>query len=145
MRKLQEILNANGAKLVVDGIVGQRTLTALHQYVKANIEKRKWVMPKDGLVWIRTDKNLTNTFDDFVAVYKSGLPVMALPCSTTAGDYYVFNPLTVGGITGTAIACEQQIIGAHQFVTAANWRFLWLNAPYFMQVLPITETAIKIA
>jgi hypothetical protein len=138
MRNLQEILNANGAKLVVDGIVGQRTLTALHQYVKANIEKRKWLMPKDGLVWIRTDKNLTNTFDDFVAVYKSGLPVMALPCSTTAGDYYVFNPLTVGGITGTAIACEQQIIGAHQFVTAANWKFLWLNAPYFMQVLPIT-------
>jgi hypothetical protein len=138
MRKLQEILNANGAQLVVDGIVGQRTLTALHQYVKANLEKRKWVMPKDGLVWIRTDKNLTNTFDDFVAVYKSGLPVMALPCSTTAGDYYVFNPLTVGGITGTAIACEQQIVGAHQFVTAANWKFLWLNAPYFMQVLPIT-------
>lgn len=138
MRKLQEILNANGAKLVVDGIVGQRTLTALHQYVKSNLEKRKWVMPKDGLVWIRTDKNLTNTFDDFVAVYKSGLPVMALPCSTTAGDYSIFNPLTVGGITGTAVAMEQQIIGAHQFVTAANWKFLWLNAPYFMQVLPIT-------
>lgn len=138
MRRLQEVLNANGAQLVIDGIVGSRTLTSLHQFVKANIEKRKWVMPKDGLVWMRTDANLTNTFDDFVAVYKSGLPVMALPCSTTAGHYSLFNPITYGGITGTAIALEQQIIGSHQFVTAANWKFLWLNAPYFMQVLPIT-------
>lgn len=138
MKKLQEILNANGAKLVVDGLVGSKTLTALHQFVKNNIEKRKWVMPKDGLVWLRTDANLTNTFDDFVAVYKSGLPVMALPCSTTAGHYSLFNPITYGGITGTAITLEQQIIGSHQFVTAKDWKFLWLNAPYFMQVLPIT-------
>ena len=138
MIKLQEILNANGATLKPDGIVGPKTLAALHEYVKSNLTKRKWVMPKDGLVWIRTDKALTNTFDDFVAVYSKGNCVMALPCSTTAGDYYVFNPLTVGGITGTAIAAEQQIIGSHQYVTAANWKFLWLNAPYFMQVRPIT-------
>ena len=138
MKKLQEILNANGASLTVDGIIGPKSLAALHEYVKSNLTKRKWVMPKDGLVWIRTDKTLTNTFDDFVAVYSKGNCVMALPCSTTAGDYYVFNPLTVGGITGTAIAAEQQIIGSHQFVTASNWKFLWLNAPYFMQVRPIT-------
>lgn len=138
MKRLQEILNANGASLTTDGIIGPKSLAALHEYVKSNLTKRKWRMPTDGLVWIRTDKNLTNTFDDFVAVYKGGNCVMALPCSTTAGDYYVFNPLTVGGITGTAIAAEQQIIGSHQFVTAANWKFLWLNAPYFMQVRPIT-------
>ena len=138
MKKLQEILNTNGASLTVDGIIGPKSLAALHEYVKSNLTKRKWVMPKDGLVWIRTDKTLTNTFDDFVAVYSKGNCVMALPCSTTAGDYYVFNPLTVGGITGTAIAAEQQIIGSHQFVTASNWKFLWLNAPYFMQVRPIT-------
>jgi hypothetical protein len=138
MKKLQEILNANGAKLEVDGVIGSRSLTALHQYVKTNLEKRKWVMPKDGFVWIRTDKTLTNTFDDFVAVYKNGLPIMALPCSTTAGDFYVFNPLTVGGITGTAIAAEQQVLGSHRFVTSRNWKSLWLNAPYFQQILPIT-------
>lgn len=138
MKKLQEILNANGGKLTVDGVIGPKSLTALHQYVKTNLEKRKWVMPKDGFVWIRTDKTLSNTFDDFVAVYKNGLPVMALPCTTTAGDKYIFNPLTVGGITGTAVAVEQQIIGSHKFVTAPNWKHLWLNAPYFQQVLPIT-------
>lgn len=138
MKKLQEILNANGGKLTVDGVIGPKSLTALHQYVKTNLERRKWVMPKDGFVWIRTDKTLSNTFDDFVAVYKNGLPVMALPCTTTAGDYYIYNPFTVGGITGTAVAAEQQVIGSHKFVTGANWKNLWSKAPYFMQVLPIT-------
>ena len=138
MKKLQEILNANGGQLTVDGAIGPKSLTALHQYVKSNIEKREWVMPKNGFVWIRTDKILTNTFDDFVAVYQNGFPVMALPCSTTAGDQYIFNPITSGGITGTAIAAEQQILSSHKFVTASNWKYLWLNAPYFQQIMPIT-------
>ena len=56
MKKLQEILNANGGQLTVDGAFGPKSLTALHQYVKSNIEKREWVMPKNGFVWIRTDK-----------------------------------------------------------------------------------------
>ena len=137
MRKLQELLNANGASLTVDGIIGPRSLAALHTYVQSNLTRRKWRMPTDGLVWIRTDKNLTNTFDDFVAVYKGGNCVMALPCSTTAGHYSIFKPVTYGGITGTGIVMEQQVIGSHQFITARDWRFLWLNAPYFMQVLPI--------
>jgi hypothetical protein len=58
---------------------------------------------------------------------------MILPCSTTPGDYIIFNPLTVGGITGSAVACEQQVIGSHKFVTAPDWKHLWLNAPYFFQ------------
>jgi hypothetical protein len=45
----------------------------------------------------------------------------------------VFNPLTVGGITGAAVACEQQVIGSHTFTTSSNWKSLWLGAPYFMQ------------
>jgi len=138
MKRLQEILNANGAKLEVDGVVGNFTLTALHMFIKAQITKRKWVMPKDGFVWLRTDEKLTNSFDDFVAVYRHGMPITVLPCSTTAGDFYVFNPLSVGGITGTAIAAEQQVIGSHQFVTNSNWKSLWLGAPYFQQVRPIT-------
>jgi hypothetical protein len=58
---------------------------------------------------------------------------MVLACSTVPGDYYIFNPLTVGGITGAAIACEQQQIKSHKFVSSANWKSLWLGAPYFYQ------------
>jgi hypothetical protein len=58
---------------------------------------------------------------------------MVMTCSTTPGDYIIFNPLTVGGITGSAVACEQQVIASHKFVTAPDWKHLWLNAPYFYQ------------
>jgi len=31
------------------------------------------------------------------------------------------------------VACEQQVIGSHTFTTSANWKSLWLGAPYFYQ------------
>jgi hypothetical protein len=58
---------------------------------------------------------------------------MIMSCSTTPGDYYIFNPLTVGGITGAAVACEQQVLASHRFMTSPNWKSLWLGAPYFYQ------------
>lgn len=137
MKKLQQLLLDKGYKLPkygADGFPGTETFTALDQYVKNELTKRKWVMPTDGFVWIRMDQNLTNTFDDFVAVYKGGKCVMAVPCSTTAGDFWLFNPVTVGGITGTAIAAEQQVLRSHRFVTSRVWTSLWLNAPYFQQI-----------
>lgn len=140
MKKLQQLLLDKGYKLPkygADGFPGTETFTALDQYVKNELTKRKWVMPTDGFVWIRMDQNLTNTFDDFVAVYKGGKCVMAAPASTTAGDTYIFNPITHLGITGTAIACEQQVLRSHRFVTSRTWGNLWTGSPYFQQILPI--------
>ena len=137
MKRLQELLNARGASLTTDGIFGPRSLAALSAYINEQIQRRGWVKPIDGLVWMRTDQSLTNTFDDFVAVYKGGFVVAAAPASTTAGDHYIYNPITYGGITGTAVALEQQVLQSHRFVTANNWRGLWLNAPYFQQVKDI--------
>ncbi len=138
MIKLQQLLNAkNNAGLTADGIIGAKSIAALHNYVTAELKKRNWVMPADGLVWIRTDDRLTDTFDDFVAVYQGGVCVAAAPCSTTAGDYYIYNPITYGGITGTAVAQEQQVLQCHRFVTDAKWSNLWLKAPYFQQIRDI--------
>lgn len=138
MKRLQEIINKSGVALLkVDGIFGQLSLSALQKYLDVELKKRKFVVPTNGLVWIRTDQILSNTFDDFVAVYKSGIVVYAAPASTTAGDYYIYNPITYGGITGTAVALEQQVLKSHTFVTGANWTNLWLKAPYFQQSLPI--------
>lgn len=138
MRNLQTYLNSKGAKLEPDGIIGNQTLTALDSYIREQITARKYRMPVDGLVWLRTDMVFSNKFDDFVVCYKAGRIVYVAPASTTAGDFYVYNPLTVGGINGTAVATEQQVIGSHRFVTGAKWSNLWLGAPYFQQVLPIT-------
>lgn len=138
MIRLQKILNEKGAQLTVDGIIGPQSLIAADWFISNSLKSRKWVKPVDGIVFLRTDQVLSNSFDDFAIVYKKGVCVAAVPCSTTAGDHYVFNPITHLGITGTAIAVEQQVLGSHKFVTNKNWKTLWLGAPYFQQILPIT-------
>lgn len=138
MKNLQIYLNIKGANLATDGVIGSQTLSTLDKYIKAEIKARKYVMPVDGLVWLRTDMVFSNKYDDFVVCYKAGRIVYIAPASTTAGDFYIYNPLTVGGITGTAVAVAQQVRNSHRFVTSSNWKTLWLGAPYFQQILPIT-------
>lgn len=139
MKNFQTILKEKGYyKGEIDGIIGPMSLAATQQYVLDEIAKRKWVKPKTEFVWIRTDQTFDNKFADIVVRFNQGKADMVLPCSTTAGDFYVFNPLSVGGITGVAVAAEQQVIDSHQFVTSKTWKSLWLGAPYFQQVRPIT-------
>lgn len=134
MKGFQQILKDRGYyKGNIDGIVGPLTLTAAKQFIDAEMDLRGWVKPVTDLVWIRTDQTFDNKFSDYVVRFNNRIADMVLPCSTTPGDYIVFNPLTVGGITGSAVACEQQVIGSHKFVTAPDWKHLWLNAPYFFQ------------
>ena len=134
MQNFQKILKDRGYYTgAIDGIVGPLTLAATKQFIDAECNNRGWVKPVNELVWIRTDNILDNKFADYCIRFNNRVADMIMPCSTTSGDYYVFNPLTVGGITGTAIACEQQVIGSHKFITSGNWKSLWLNAPYFMQ------------
>lgn len=138
MKNLQVYLNSKGANLATDGVIGPKTLSALDSYIKDECKKRNYKVTTDGLVWLRTDMVFSNKYDDFVVCYKAGRIVYTAPASTTAGDFYIYNPFTVGGITGTAVAVAQQVTNSHRFVTSSNWKTLWLGAPYFMQVLPIT-------
>jgi len=128
MKQVQQYLNRFGCNLVVDGIIGSKTKAELKKYVFNQTK---------GITWVRCDKKLTNTFDDFGVLWVGGEIVEVFPCSTTAGKHYIQNPITYGGITGTAIACSQLVIGSHQFKTSANWKSLWLGCPYFQQVKPI--------
>jgi hypothetical protein len=134
MKQFQQILKDRGYYTGnIDGIVGPLTLAGAKQWIDAEMTKRGWVKPVNDLVWIRTDQSFDNKFADYVVRFNNRIADMILPCSTTPGDYIIFNPLTVGGITGSAVACEQQVIGSHKFVTAPDWKHLWLNAPYFFQ------------
>ena len=137
MEKVQILLNEYGYNLVVDGVIGPKTTNALQDFVGRELNKRGWVKPNKGFVFIRTDNKLTNTFDDVCVRFNGGKVDSVSNCTTTAGYFYVYNPLTNGGVTGTAIAKEQQVIGSHKFVTSSNWKSLWLGAPYFQQVKPI--------
>jgi hypothetical protein len=134
MKAFQQILKDRGYySLSIDGIIGPKSLEGVHYYVLDELNKRSWAHPKNDIVFIRTDQVLDNKFSDYAVRFNNGKADMVVPCSTTAGDFYVFNPLTVGGITGAAVACEQQVIGSHTFTTSSNWKSLWLGAPYFMQ------------
>ena len=134
MKNFQELLKKKGYyNGSIDGIIGPLSLAATDKFVSNEIIKRGWNLPKTEFVWLRTHQNLDNKFADICVRYNNGIADMVIPCSTRPGDFYVFNPLTVGGITGCAIACEQQQVNSHTFNTSGNWKSLWLGAPFFMQ------------
>jgi hypothetical protein len=134
MQNFQKILKDHGYySAAIDGIVGPLTLKGAKQWIDAEMNIRGWVKPVNDFVWIRTNQTFDNKFSDFVVRFNNRVADMIMPCTTKAGDFYVFNPLTVGSITGTAVACEQQVIGSHKFVTSGTWSSLWLGAPYFYQ------------
>jgi peptidoglycan hydrolase-like protein with peptidoglycan-binding domain len=137
MKGLQIFLNSKGYDLEVDGVLGKNTLSAVREYISTVFLNKKYVHMNKGLVYLRTDDKLTNSYDDFVVLFVNGEIKMIAPCSTTAGNYYIQNPITYGGVTGTAIAVEQQVIGSHQFVYKKDWTTLWLKMPYFKQIKPI--------
>jgi len=134
MKAFQQILKDRGYYSgAIDGIIGPLSLAGAKQWIDAEMNIRGWVKPVNDLVWIRTDQSFDNKFSDYCIRFNNRIADMIMPCSTRPGNYWIFNPVTVGGITGTAIACEQQVIGSHTFVTSPNWKSLWLGAPYFMQ------------
>jgi len=135
MKHFQQLLKERGLYSgAIDGIIGPLSLAGAKHFIDSEMDKRGWVKPVTDFVWVRISQTMDNKFNDIVIRFNNRSADMILPCSTVAGDYYIFNPLSVGGITGTAIACEQQTIGSHRFTTSANWKSLWLGAPYFMQV-----------
>jgi hypothetical protein len=134
MKNFQKLLKDRGYYSgAIDGIVGPLTLGGAKQWIDAEMNIRGWVKPVNDLVWIRTDQSYDNKFADYVVRFNNRVADMIIPCSTTPGDFYIFNPLTVGGITGAAVAAEQQVIASHKFVTSGTWSSLWLGAPYFYQ------------
>ena len=135
MKRLQHYLNLHaGYKLKEDGIVGNKTKTALATFIKNEINRRGWQQPYTDLVWLRYDKTYNNKFNDFCALYYRGELEKVYFCTTTPGDYWVYNPVTVGGITGVATLCEQQVVNSHKWVENDNWNTLWLGMPYAKQV-----------
>lgn len=139
IKRLQQFLCDCGFKTDIDGKYGLDTRTKLLAYITARLSKLNYTLPKrKQIVYIRTDYSLTNTYDDFAVLLDKGGLFDIAPCSTTAGRHYVMNPLTVGGITGTAIAVENQVVyNSHVFVTSSNWKTLWLKMPFFRQIEPI--------
>lgn len=128
---LQIFLNKKGYKLSTDGKIGPQTKKALKEYIVKTFYLNKYRFSPKMLVWIRTDNKLSNTFDDFVVLLVHNEIELIFKATTTAGDFYIFNPITSGGITGTAITKPQQAKMSHQFLSS------FLGMQYFRQQRPI--------
>ena len=130
MKTLQTFLNNKGANLTVDGIIGKMTLQAAENYLRSEFAAKgyKWI---DTIAAVRTGNRYTNSLSDFAFVIKGGKVVAAYPWTTVPGRYYVYNPLTVGGIAGCAVLVPGQYIDSHAFRnnSANKWR-----SPYFEHI-----------
>jgi len=88
-----------------------------------------------NLIFERTSDIFTDFFTDnlYVAYKVNGVKtVLQVPCSTKAGLYYVNNPITYQGVTGTAV-----IVAPAQYrrvYTLVDSYTEWLSYPYFKQV-----------
>lgn len=127
--------------LVEDGITGIKTKQAINNSIvkiKELFKDKGYSYNEEGIniMAFRLGDTITDyTTDLFVVTNKSTLIIV--PCSTKAGKYWIQNPITYGGITGTAILLEGQYKQCWQFVTATNWQTLWLQTPYFNQIKPV--------
>lgn len=141
MKETQQFLNYyNNSNLVLDGIIGTRSIAESKKAInklKETFKEKSYTWTNINLIAIRTDDVFTNsTTDWFLIVKETGL--IAVPCTTKAGNYWIYNPITTGGITGTANLVENQYKDTYQFITSSNWRSLWLQTPYFQQIKPVT-------
>lgn len=140
MVRIQQYLNSVGYNLKLDGSIGPKTISAAKEHAMTLTDRQgfdPWSNKGWVMLYIRTDQVFSNKFDDIGMVVFNGEVKSVFTCSTTAGDFYVFNPLTVGGVTGVAVAAPQYVRDSHVFVTSRDWNTLWLKAPYFKQVRPI--------
>mgnify|MGYP003649738609 CR=1 FL=1 len=139
MERLQQILVDAGYDLGksgpkkngVDGDPGKKTKAALSDYLKKEFKKKKFIWFDRNVGSFRMSGTFTDQFSDIGWVSVSGEIKSIFMWTTKPGKYYVCNPVTVGGITGTGCITEGQHLQSHKYV--AKPKSKWGNAGYFMQ------------
>lgn len=91
-----------------------------------------------NFIWVRNDLHATNHFTDdlYVAYRENGEEkVLAVKCTTKPGlRGSLLNPITVDGITGTAVIENGQYRGAWTFIDSFSD---FSKYPFFRQMKPI--------
>jgi len=152
MKALQQLLVDNDFDLGewgpkkdgVDGQFGSRSKRKLTSYIKLLCVEQGHIFFQKNLYWFRMSGEFTDKFTDYCAVVKGGEVVEVVNATTKAGRYYVYNPVTAGGITGTGVRVEGQTISSHRFHSTGKKKW-GSNAGYFEQisVLPVYRDGNK--
>jgi hypothetical protein len=118
MESTQKFLNYFiNANLKTDGIIGIKSKEALlkaTERLKTILENRGFKWLNEQFIFLRCTDKFNNQTTDYTVFIQSGTIAFALESSTRAGDFYVFNPISYGGITGTAVLAEGQYIDTWQ-------------------------------
>ena len=111
-----------------------------YQQLKKSIENKNYVFFDKGnynlnFIWVRNDYHATNHFTDdlFVACKVNDIEtVLNVKCTTKPGlKGSLYNPVTVEGVTGTAVIKEGQYRGAWKFIDSYDG---FSHYPYFQQI-----------
>lgn len=142
MKRFQQLLvdagydigSSPGYPTGVDGAPGKLTKIAALKYAKAKTKELglKWF--DKNLIEIRMSGVFTDKFSDICLPISGGKVMHVLPWTTKPGKYWINNPVTVGGITGTGIVQAGQVIDSHQFVSGSN---KWGKRGFFKQIKSI--------
>ena len=111
-----------------------------YKTLKKTLENKGYVFFNSGnynlnFIWVRNDYHATNHFtDDLFVAYKINdeEKVLSIKCTTKPGlKGSLLNPVTVEGITGTAIIEEGQYRGAWKFIDSYQD---FSEYPFFRQI-----------
>ena len=125
------------AGLVEDGVIGVKSKEALKtatERLKTILENRGYKWLPEQFIFLRCSDKFNNQTSDFTVFIQFGVIQFALESSTRAGDFYVFNPISYGGITGTAVLAEGQYIDTWQGSWQTRFGFRSFE---FLQVKPV--------
>lgn len=114
-------------------------MTYTYDQLRAAVTKKgyKWFTKNLSLnfIWIRTSDEITNRFTDWLYVAwleLGGKEVICIPATTKPGlKGSILEPVTVEGVTGTAVIKPNQYISAWQFRDQYSG---FSHYPYFHQV-----------
>jgi hypothetical protein len=143
VKKLQTILVEQGYDLGayginkdgIDGSAGKLTRDAAFHWAKKTTEALGLRHCHNNMVELRMSGEFTDRFSDLNLIISTNKCVAIIPWTTKAGRYWVNNPLTVGGITGTGVVKEGQMLDSYIFHDSGKRK--WGNRGYFKQVKPI--------
>lgn len=94
-----------------------------------------------NFIWERTSDIITNKFTDFlhIAYQENGQDnILSIACTTKPGiKGSIDSPVTVDGVTGTAVIIPGQYKGAWQYIEINPSRGYPFNGQFFQQIKPI--------
>lgn len=135
------------AKKILQRFKKPKIMLSEYQMVKQSVLNKGYVWRERGdfdvnIIWVRMSDHVSNMMDDKCYINYKALEVeycILVDANTKPALYgALYNPVTVGGITGTACIIPQQVLEAHKYINNLwNDTYNPWNQPYFLQVKPL--------